>query len=117
MLIGAGGAGAAIAESARAKGLIVEIYDIDLTRKTDGGTTDPTGFDIIMNATPLGMKASDPFPFQVEKLKGQFVGDVVTMPAITPLVEYARLHGCNTSTGLDMFAEVREIMIDFLLEK
>lgn len=118
LLIGAGGAGAAIAEAALAKGLAhLEIFDIDPTRKTAGGTTDPTGFDIIMNATPLGMKAGDPFPFQVEKLTGQFVGDVVTMPAITPMVEYARSHGCNTSTGLDMFAEVRELIVDFLLEK
>jgi shikimate dehydrogenase len=117
LLIGAGGAGAAIAESARAKGLSLEIFDIDPARKTAGATTDPTGFDIVMNATPLGMKAGDPYPFQVEKLTGQFVGDVVTMPAITPLIDYARKHGCNTSTGLDMFAEVRELMIDFLLEK
>jgi shikimate dehydrogenase len=118
LLIGAGGAGAAIAESSLSKGLkTLEIFDIDPSRKTKGGTTDPTGFDIVMNATPLGMKASDPMPFQVEKLTGQFVGDVVTMPSLTPLVDYARKHGCLTSTGLDMFAEVRELIIDFLLEK
>lgn len=69
------------------------------------GSTDPHGHDLVCNATPLGMRPGDPDPVQVARLDvGTFVGDVVTVPAVPPLIRAARERGCATSTGSDMFA-------------
>jgi shikimate dehydrogenase len=44
-----------------------------------------------------------------------FVGCVVTEPKVPPLIERARALGCRTITGADMFREVRDLMLAFLL--
>ena len=44
------------------------------------------------------------------------VGDVVTVPAVPPLIERARAVGCRTMIGATMFEAVRNRMVDFLLE-
>jgi shikimate dehydrogenase len=81
------------------------------------GSADPRGFDIVINATPIGMKASDPLPVDIEGIDATvFVGCVITAPAVTPLVAAARARGCRTMTGADMFAQVRDLMVNFLLE-
>ena len=55
----------------------------------------------------MGMRADDPYPVDVTRLTpATFVGDVVTKPAVPPLVAAARAAGCATSTGADMFARV-----------
>ena len=46
---------------------------------------------------------------------GTFVGDVVTRPAVPPLVDAARRAGCRTSTGGDMFDAVAVLIADFLM--
>ena len=82
------------------------------------GTASPAGFDIVLNATPVGMKESDPYPLDVSQLAaGMFVGCVITAPAVTPLVAAARARGCGTMTGADMFGRVRDLIVDFLVEK
>ena len=64
----------------------------------------------------MGMRAGDPYPVDVTRLKPDtFVGDVVTKPAVPPLIEAARRIGCGTSTGGDMFAAVAGLIVDFLL--
>ena len=42
------------------------------------------------------------------------VCDVITEPEVTPLLAAARRLGCGTSTGVDMFRQVRELMVEFL---
>ena len=60
---------------------------------------------------------ADPTPIDITKIHADmFVGCVITAPAITPLIAAARAQGCNTVTGADMFAQVRELMVNFLLE-
>ena len=82
------------------------------------GSADPTGFDMVLNATPVGMKAGDPYPLDVDKLQpSMFAGCVITMPAITPLIAAARAKGCGTMTGAHMFGRVRDLMVEFLLGK
>ena len=57
-------------------------------------------------------------PWTSPRLKPDtFVGDVVTKPAVPPLVEAARRIGCGTSTGSDMFAAVTDLIVDFLLDE
>lgn len=131
LLIGAGGAGSAIAHALVSAGVsTLAIADDSDDRRSaliarlsamatcpvTAGSIDPTGFDLVLNATPAGMKASDPYPVDVSKLTStQFVGCVITQPVVTPLIAAARALGCNTITGGDMFACVRDLMVEFLL--
>lgn len=131
LLVGAGGAGSAIAHALVDVGVAsLALHEADLLRRDDLarklraygsvepgiGSTDPTGFDLVVNATPMGMKPGDPLPVQVDRLAaGTFVGDVVTMPAVPPLIEAARSRGCGTMTGSGMFEAVRDRMVDFYL--
>jgi shikimate dehydrogenase len=132
LLVGAGGAGSAIAHSLLLGGVReLAIHDPDEHRRQSlidrlnrlklgraiAGHASPTGFDIAINASPIGMKANDPPPIDPSGLKSDmFVGCVITAPAITPLIQTARDRGCLTVTGADMFAQVRELMVSFLLE-
>lgn len=132
LLVGAGGAGSAIAyslvtggvqelaihdpDTARRDGLISRLASLGIA-KVSAGSADPSGFDIAINATPVGMKEGDPHPIDSSKfIAQQFVGCVITAPAVPPMVAAARAKGCNTMTGADMFARVRDLMVQFLLE-
>lgn len=132
LLVGAGGAGSAIAYSLMTAGVKeLAVHDADVLRrdtlvarlaslglgKVSAGSRDPKGFDIAINATPIGMKEGDPHPIDSTQFTPhQFVGCVITAPAVPPMVALARAKGCNTMTGADMFARVRDLMVQFLLE-
>jgi len=129
--IGAGGAGTAIALALLEAGAAeLAVHDADPKRRDNlierlrtrfgdrvpAGSDDPTGFDIVAHATPMGMRASDPYPVDVQQLKpNMFVADVVTRPAVPPLIEAACAVGCSTSTGTDMFNAVTGLIVDYLL--
>jgi shikimate dehydrogenase len=131
LLVGAGGAGSAIAHALVVEGVSeLAIHDPDEQRReglvsrlntlklcpVQSGSANPDGHDIVLNATPVGMKAGDPYPLDVTRLNAaMFVGCVITQPAVTPLIAKARELGCNTMTGVDMFARVKDLMVDFLL--
>ena len=133
LLVGAGGAGSAIAHALVDAGIAaLALHDSDAARRDallaklaaygplapSVGSHDPTGFDLVINATPMGMKATDPLSIDASKLGSTiFVGDVVTVPAVTPLLEAARARGCRTMTGVDMFNAVAERLTDFYFEK
>jgi shikimate dehydrogenase len=129
--VGAGGAGSAIALALLEAGVgELALHDADAARRDDlvgrlrerfgdrvtVGSPDPADADLVANATPMGMRASDPYPVDVAALKPDtFVGDVVTKPDVPPLIAAARRRGCRTSTGNDMFATVAGLIADFLL--
>lgn len=131
LLVGAGGAGSAIAHALLLAGIgALSVHDGDVERRdalirrlaaldaapVTAGSTDPTGFDVVCNATPMGMRPDDPLPILVERLQpAMFVGDVITVPAVPPLIEAARKRGCGTQTGTGMFERVRDLMVEFLL--
>lgn len=130
--VGAGGAGSALALSLSMEGASVTLCDLD-TAKRDAliarlgkhghkaaatDTVDPAGFDLIVNATPAGMKEGDPLPVDASKLSaGQFVADVITIPAMTPVLEAAKAKGCRTQTGVEMFNAQVDFISAFLLGK
>lgn len=132
LLVGAGGAGSAIAHALVDAGVAsIALHEADEPRREDlarkllaygavhptFGSSDPSGYDLVINATPMGMKADDPLPVQVEKLSASiFVGDVVTLPAVPPLIAEARARGCATMTGAGMFEAVRDRIVAFYLE-
>lgn len=70
----------------------------------------------VANATPLGMRAGDPLPVEASRLTaGQFVADVITRPAISPLLVAARAIGCATRPGAGMFNAQAALLADRIL--
>ncbi|MBI5773319.1 MAG: shikimate dehydrogenase [Verrucomicrobia bacterium] len=63
------------------------------------------GVDLVVNATSLGLKASDALPFdgQLFSLRStRMVYDMIYRPAETPLLKAAKAAGCRTANGLGM---------------
>lgn len=61
--------------------------------------------DLVVNATPLGMRPGDPVPFGVDVRwlkRGVFVADLIYAPATTPLLSAARAKGATVCNGLGM---------------
>ncbi len=59
--------------------------------------------DLVVNATPLGMKPEDPMPVDPEWLHaGQVVADMVYRPRVTPLLKAAADAGATPMGGLGM---------------
>ncbi|MBZ4241624.1 hypothetical protein LAN32_24635, partial [Mycobacterium tuberculosis] len=70
------------------------------------GTRDPEGYDIVVNATPLGMNDGDPLPMDVSRIAPEsFVGEVVLKSEVTPFLAAAQAKGCQTQVGTDMLFE------------
>ncbi len=131
LLIGAGGAGSAVAFEILDRGAsYLGIYDIDpdrlagLVKRLDDRfpgrvgvqRNDPEGYDLIANVTPVGMRPGDPYPVDVKKFhKSQFIADAITKPEVSPMVELARSLGCSTMTGEGMFNAEAEILVDYML--
>jgi shikimate dehydrogenase len=131
LLVGAGGAGSAIAHALVMAGVsTLAIHDDDDVRRTSlmkrlaslqqctvlAGSPEAGGFDLVINATPAGMAQADPLPLDIETLQpAMTVACVITAPAVTPLIAAARAKGCNTVTGTQMFGQVRDLMLEFLL--
>jgi shikimate dehydrogenase len=131
LLIGAGGAGSAIAIALLEAGVReLVICDVDETRtaaliellshqargRVIAGPPDPRGCDMVCNAIPLGMSANDPPPLPADLLgPSMFVGDVVAGHGVTPLLQAALAKGCRTANGVQMVEAVQEMMLDFML--
>jgi len=118
LLIGAGGAGRAIAFAVGSVGArSLAIFDVDERRAEDlakavaaetrcnthVGAPDPQGYEIVINATPLGMKPDDPMPVDPNRLEaGSIVVDIINSPDPTALCRAARARGCRTQSGRPM---------------
>lgn len=69
------------------------------------GVEDAAGveYDVLINATPVGMPDSPGMPVDAEVLRpGTLVVDLVYHPPVTPLLEAARAAGCMAVNGLGM---------------
>ena len=122
LVVGAGGVGSAIAAALAAEGAArVAVHAVSVSAaaalaerlashypatRTSVGGNDAAGFDLVVNASPLGMSASDPLPVDLRGLAREtFVGEVVMKPALTPLLAAATERGCRVQPGLDMLYE------------
>ncbi|MGJ7555610.1 shikimate dehydrogenase family protein [Variovorax sp. RB2P76] len=130
LVSGTGGVGSAIAASIAAAGA-AELMLFDMSEasanalaarlrehypqmKVATGSKDPAGYDVVVNATPLGMKESDPLPFDVERIDaGTFVGEVVMKTEFTPLLLAAKAKGCQVQVGTDMLFEMIPAYLEF----
>ena len=130
LVVGAGGVGSAIAAAIAAESPnSIALYD---TRpgiaealaarlhahypnlRIDLRGNDPSGFHLVVNATPLGMNAGDPLPFEPGRLEpGAFVGEVVLKQEMTPLLQAASRRGCRCQVGTDMLFEQIPAYLEF----
>lgn len=130
LVVGAGGVGSAIAASLAAAGACeIALHDpvaVAAERlaarlaahypamRVTAGSNDPDGFDIIVNATPLGMKEGDPLPVDVSRIAPTaFVGEVVMKVEETPFLRAAAQRGCRTQVGTDMLFEMIPAYLEF----
>jgi len=131
LLVGAGGAGASIAFSlAKAGAASIRLADIDRHRAERlaaavaagrpgidivAGDPDPSGCDLVINATPCGLHPDhDPLPLDVKRLApGMIVADIIMKPAVTPLLAAARRLGCDVRYGAGMLDRQLEMMTAF----
>jgi shikimate dehydrogenase len=130
LVVGSGGVGSAIAASLAAEGpAAMTLFDSDAP-SAEGlasrlrqhypridvrvGSSDPAGYTLVVNGTPLGMKPGDPLPIDVSRLSPQtFVGEVVMKQEITPLLQAARERGCRYQVGTDMLFEMIPAYLEF----
>lgn len=113
LIIGAGGAAQPLAYHLTKSGASFSCYsrELDRTRalcERYGGTPlesiDAAGtlFDVIINATPLGLKKDDPLPVSREMIrKDSIVFDLLYMQ--TPFQKEAKRLGARVISGLPMF--------------
>jgi shikimate dehydrogenase len=130
LVSGNGGVGTAIAASLAAAGVAEMALFDNYAASSEGlasrlrdhypnlvvttGSNDPAGFDLIVNATPLGMKDDDPLPFDMSRVASTtFVGEVVMKQAITPLLAMAQAKGCPIQLGTDMLFEMIPAYLEF----
>ena len=130
LVVGGGGVGSAIAASLAQAGVArLGLFDVnDASAEKLGarlkahypalelelGSRDPAGWDIVVNATPLGMKDGDPLPMDVSRLAAStFVGEVVMKNELTPFLEAARGKGCAFQVGTDMLFEMIPAYLEF----
>ena len=72
------------------------------------------GLDLVVNATPLGMKVDDPLPIDVSRLSPKtFVGEAVMKQEMTPLLQAARARGCPIQVGTDILFEQIPLYLEF----
>ena len=65
----------------------------------------PGPVDLLLNATPLGLKPGDPSPLDEKQFslrQARAVYDMIYNPAETTLLKAAKAAGCRTSNGLGM---------------
>ncbi|MDR0440519.1 MAG: shikimate dehydrogenase [Candidatus Accumulibacter sp.] len=130
LIVGAGGVGCPIAASLAAAGAASISLSARTPAKAEGlasrlrqhypdmevrlASNDPAGYDMVVNATSLGMKDDDPLPFDPERLSPEtFVGEVVMKREITPLLQAAIARGCRYQIGADMLFEMIPAYLEF----
>jgi len=130
LVVGSGGVGSAIVASLAKAGVaelaLFDAYPASMNSlaerlrthypqlKITVGSKDPDGFDIVINATPLGMKEGDPLPMDVERIApSALVGEVVMKQEITPFLAAARARGCEVQVGTDMLFEQIPAYLEF----
>lgn len=130
-LAGAGGAANAIAFAlveagvtrltianrtmAKVEDLIARIKSIHPEADLRIGNRDPSGHQLVVNGTSLGLKPDDDLPFDADKLNpDQIVAEVIMDPEETAVMAKARTIGCRVHPGKPMLASMRYLLADYM---
>lgn len=77
-------------------------------------TPDPTGYDLVVNASPAGLNPGDPLPVPVEQLeRGSALIDIIMTPRPTRLVQLARERGIRAFPGYEMLVQQVPLYLRF----
>ena len=130
LVVGTGGVGSAIAASLAAAGVAeLALFDVNAA-SAEGlagrlqthypalhavtGSNDPAGFDLVVNATPLGMNEGDAMPMDMSRVAAStFVGEVVMKAEMTVFLNAAVARGCRVQVGTDMLFEQIPAYLEF----
>ena len=130
LVVGSGGVGSAIAASLAAAGVaVLALFDVNATSaqalggrlkqhypdlNVQTGSNDPAGFDVVVNATPLGMNEGDAMPMDMSRVApSTFVGEVVMATQMTAFLKAAQARGCRFQVGTDMLFEQIPAYLEF----
>jgi shikimate dehydrogenase len=122
LVVGVGGGGVAIAASLAQRGVgrlalfdaapgraaevaarIRKVFPVEVSTPP---STDPAGFDVVVNASPLGLRADDPLPFDVARLDaGAVVVDILMKNQPTPLLRACQARGVVAHPGFEMLVQ------------
>lgn len=128
LILGAGGAAAAIAVSLAMAGSRapagIALYDpapgkaqalasqlaaaaqMPLPKIVAATSSDPSSYDLVVNASPLGLRAGDPLPCDVSRLAPHAaVVDILMKNQPTPLVQAARARHLVAQPGFEMLIQ------------
>ena len=130
MLIGAGGAGRAIAaavahqgpralrifdiERGKAMQLVEDVRKIDARIEAADGEPVVEGVDILLNASPVGMLSDPRMPIDVARIPSAvIVFDAIVKPEQTKLLTLAGECGCRTIRGREMMHGQISKVVDY----
>ncbi|UUZ64367.1 shikimate dehydrogenase [Polaromonas sp. P1-6] len=136
LILGAGGAASAIAVSLAMAGsrapAEIALYDPAIgkaqalasqlaaaarsstTKVVAATSSDPSAYDVVVNASPLGLKAGDPLPCDVSRLAPHAaVMDILMKNQPTPLVQAARARHLVAQPGFEMLIQQAPDYLEF----
>lgn len=130
LVVGSGGVGSAIAASLAseqisgigvfdsntlaAENLAIRLKENYPQLEVRSDSKDPQGYDLVVNATPMGMSEGDPLPMDVSRIApSTFVGEVVMRTEMTAFLSAAKARGCQVQVGSDMLFEQIPAYLEF----
>ncbi|MBC7699699.1 shikimate dehydrogenase [Aquabacterium sp.] len=133
LVIGAGGGASAIAVSLACAGARscaeVALYDPVPGKAAEvaariaassqavvraAGSNDPAGYDVVINASPLGLLLDDAMPCDVSRMDAHAaLVDILMKNQPTPLVRAARARGLVAQPGFEMLIQQTHLYLDF----
>lgn len=135
LLLGAGGAAAAIAFAlAQTDVASLTVFNRTLSRAQELVSRTKTYFphvkinaaypaankryDMVINATSLGMAPDDPYPLDPDYLDpAMVVAEIIMKPEQTPLLLAAHNKGCTVHYGRHMLDQQIRLMAEFMMDK
>ena len=132
-LFGAGGAGSAIAcglaeagaqsiavidqEVGKAEALVEALKRAFPACALSVARDMPPAVDMVVNASPVGMKPDDGLPGNIGHLDPEtLVGDVVILPAASPMIRHAKACGCRYVDGREMMDGQVDALLAFFAD-
>ncbi len=131
LVVGVGGAGTAVAVSLAERGVAqLSLYGLDrpavqavatriaaafaAVRVQVASRANPAAQDLVVNATPLGLRVGDPLAFDPTRLQpGAAVVDILMKNQPTPLLQACAAQGARVYPGFEMMIRQAPDYLDF----
>ena len=98
----------------KAEGLAARIDAAFDARVRAVASSDPAGYDLVINATPLGLEPGDPLPCDVQRLDAHAaVFDILLRNQPSALVRAARARGLFAKPGFEMLVQQIPYYFDY----